>query len=89
MYFLWLSTFRYTVFATHMDSLAELATIYPNVKVLHFYVDIRDNRLDFKVLSVFLSYEFETLGTAAECYIVLISFNCEMEPYMFHIMAFY
>ncbi|CAB78741.1 hypothetical protein [Arabidopsis thaliana] len=58
---------RYTVFATHMDSLAELATIYPNVKVLHFYVDIRDNRLDFKVLSVFLSYEFETLGTAAEC----------------------
>ncbi|CAN8324945.1 unnamed protein product [Cochlearia groenlandica] len=38
----------YTVFATHMDSLAELATIYPNVKVLHFFVDIRDNRLDFK-----------------------------------------
>lgn len=42
-----------------MDSLAELATIYPNVKVLHFYVDIRDNRLDFKVLSAFLSYGFE------------------------------
>ncbi|KAL0854879.1 hypothetical protein Bca101_060031 [Brassica carinata] len=43
-----LSLKAYTVFATHMDSLAELATIYPNVKVLHFYVDIRDNRLDFK-----------------------------------------
>ncbi|KAF8098214.1 hypothetical protein N665_0271s0031 [Sinapis alba] len=43
-----LSLKAYTVFATHMDSLAELAAIYPNVKVLHFYVDIRDNRLDFK-----------------------------------------
>ncbi|CAH8337856.1 unnamed protein product [Eruca vesicaria subsp. sativa] len=43
-----LSLKAYTVFATHMDSLAELGTIYPNVKVLHFYVDIRDNRLDFK-----------------------------------------
>ncbi|CDY59530.1 BnaCnng35120D [Brassica napus] len=43
-----LSLKAYTVFATHMDSLAELATIYPNVKVLHFHVDIRDNRLDFK-----------------------------------------
>lgn len=72
-----------------MDSLAELATIYPNVKVLHFYVDIRDNRLDFKVLSAFLSYEFKILNIAAKCYISLISFNCEMEHYMFHTMAFY
>ncbi|XP_010538470.1 PREDICTED: DNA mismatch repair protein MSH4 [Tarenaya hassleriana] len=43
-----LSLKAYTVFATHMDNLSELATIYPNVKVLHFYVDIGNNRLDFK-----------------------------------------
>ncbi|KAJ8775272.1 hypothetical protein K2173_020276 [Erythroxylum novogranatense] len=38
----------YTIFATHMENLSELATIYPNVKILHFHVDIRNNRLDFK-----------------------------------------
>ncbi|KAK3224925.1 hypothetical protein Dsin_004787 [Dipteronia sinensis] len=38
----------YTIFATHMENLTELATIYPNVKILHFYVDLRNNRLDFK-----------------------------------------
>ncbi|KAK3005427.1 hypothetical protein RJ639_017105 [Escallonia herrerae] len=38
----------YTIFATHMENLSELATIYPNVKVLHFHVDINNNRLDFK-----------------------------------------
>ncbi|CAN1259002.1 DNA mismatch repair protein MSH4 [Linum perenne] len=43
-----LKLFRYTIFATHMENLAELAVIYPNVKILHFDVDIRNNRLDFK-----------------------------------------
>uniref|UniRef100_A0A0E0LKR4 DNA mismatch repair proteins mutS family domain-containing protein n=1 Tax=Oryza punctata TaxID=4537 RepID=A0A0E0LKR4_ORYPU len=43
-----LSTEAYTVFATHMESLSELATIYPNVKILHFEVDLRNDRLDFK-----------------------------------------
>ncbi|XP_010055480.2 DNA mismatch repair protein MSH4 [Eucalyptus grandis] len=43
-----LSVKAYTIFATHMESLSELATIYPNVKVLHFHVDINCNRLDFK-----------------------------------------
>ncbi|XP_031741354.1 DNA mismatch repair protein MSH4 isoform X1 [Cucumis sativus] len=38
----------YTIFATHMEGLSELATIYPNVKILHFHVDIRNHRLDFK-----------------------------------------
>ncbi|XP_020084486.1 DNA mismatch repair protein MSH4 isoform X2 [Ananas comosus] len=38
----------YTIFATHMEGLSELATIYPNVKILHFEVDLRNNRLDFK-----------------------------------------
>ncbi|KAF5477515.1 hypothetical protein F2P56_004148 [Juglans regia] len=38
----------YTIFATHMENLSELATIYPNVKILHFQVDIRNNRLDFQ-----------------------------------------
>lgn len=42
--------FRYTIFATHMENLSELATIYPNVKILHFDVDIRNSRLDFKVI---------------------------------------
>lgn len=40
---------RYTVFATHMESLSELATMYPNVNILHFEVDLRNDRLDFKV----------------------------------------
>ncbi|CAN1174649.1 DNA mismatch repair protein MSH4 [Linum perenne] len=43
-----LSLKAYTIFATHMENLAELAVIYPNVKILHFDVDIRNNRLDFK-----------------------------------------
>ncbi|PON43174.1 DNA mismatch repair [Parasponia andersonii] len=43
-----LSLKAYTIFATHMDNLSELATIYPNVKILHFNVDIKKNRLDFK-----------------------------------------
>ncbi|XP_044487299.1 DNA mismatch repair protein MSH4 [Mangifera indica] len=43
-----LSLKAYTIFATHMENLSELATMYPNVKVVHFYVDIRNNRLDFK-----------------------------------------
>lgn len=43
-----LSLTAYTIFATHMEKLSELATIYPNVKILHFDVDVRNNRLDFK-----------------------------------------
>ncbi|GJQ96513.1 DNA mismatch repair protein MSH4 [Tanacetum coccineum] len=38
----------YTIFATHMENLSELATIYPNVKILHFDVEVKNNRLDFK-----------------------------------------
>lgn len=43
-----LSLKAYTIFATHMENLCELATIYPNVKILHFHVNIKNNRLDFK-----------------------------------------
>ncbi|TYI52430.1 hypothetical protein E1A91_D12G247600v1 [Gossypium mustelinum] len=43
-----LSLNAYTIFATHMENLSKLATIYPNVKILYFYVDIRNSRLDFK-----------------------------------------
>uniref|UniRef100_N1QSN2 MutS protein-4-like protein n=1 Tax=Aegilops tauschii TaxID=37682 RepID=N1QSN2_AEGTA len=43
-----LSLKGYTVFATHMEGLSELATMYPNVKVLHFEVDLRNGLLDFK-----------------------------------------
>ncbi|KAG0452722.1 hypothetical protein HPP92_025386 [Vanilla planifolia] len=43
-----LSLKAYTVFATHMEALSEMATLYPNVKVLHFEVDLRNNHLDFK-----------------------------------------
>ncbi|XP_022851463.1 DNA mismatch repair protein MSH4-like [Olea europaea var. sylvestris] len=39
---------RYTIFATHMENLSELATIYPNLKILHFHVDIKNSRMDFK-----------------------------------------
>ncbi|XP_077235396.1 MUTS-like protein 4 isoform X2 [Tasmannia lanceolata] len=43
-----LSLKAYTIFATHMENLAELASMYPNVKILHFEVDVNNNRLDFK-----------------------------------------
>ncbi|XP_074331635.1 DNA mismatch repair protein MSH4 isoform X2 [Apium graveolens] len=43
-----LSLKAYTIFATHMENLSELATVYPNVKILHFHVDVKNNRLDFK-----------------------------------------
>jgi DNA mismatch repair protein MSH4 len=33
-----------------MERLSELASIYPNVKVCHFQVNVRDNRMDFKFL---------------------------------------
>ncbi|KAL2518149.1 DNA mismatch repair protein MSH4 [Abeliophyllum distichum] len=38
----------YTIFATHIKNLSELATIYPNLKILHFHVDVKNNRMDFK-----------------------------------------
>ncbi|KAK7406282.1 hypothetical protein VNO78_07905 [Psophocarpus tetragonolobus] len=43
-----LSLKAYTIFATHMENISELATIYPNVKILHFHVDLKNNHLDFK-----------------------------------------
>ncbi|XP_043716214.1 DNA mismatch repair protein MSH4 isoform X4 [Telopea speciosissima] len=43
-----LSLKAYTIFATHMENLSELATIYPNVKILHFDVDVQNKRLEFK-----------------------------------------
>ncbi|XP_011001455.1 PREDICTED: DNA mismatch repair protein MSH4-like isoform X1 [Populus euphratica] len=43
-----LSLKAYSLFATHMENLSELATIYPNVRIVHFHVDIKNNRLDFK-----------------------------------------
>ncbi|CAA0823128.1 DNA mismatch repair protein MSH4 [Striga hermonthica] len=38
----------YTIFATHMENLSELATIYPNVKIVHFDVEVKNKRMDFK-----------------------------------------
>nr|GMC53337.1 DNA mismatch repair protein MSH4 [Ipomoea batatas] len=38
----------YTIFATHMENLSELAIIYPNVKILHFYVEVKNNWMNFK-----------------------------------------
>ena len=35
-----------------MENLSELATIYPNVNILHFHVEVKNNRLDFKVVHV-------------------------------------
>ncbi|KAF7828437.1 DNA mismatch repair protein MSH4 isoform X1 [Senna tora] len=43
-----LSLKAYTIFATHMENLSELATVYPNVKILHFHVDLKNSHLDFK-----------------------------------------
>ncbi|KAL7123430.1 hypothetical protein ACP275_01G104000 [Erythranthe tilingii] len=40
----------YTIFATHMENLSQLVTIYPNVKIVHFDVDIKNKRMDFKFL---------------------------------------
>ncbi|KAI9076551.1 hypothetical protein K1719_041537 [Acacia pycnantha] len=43
-----LSLKAYTILATHMENLSELATVYPNVKILHFHVDLKNSHLDFK-----------------------------------------
>ncbi|XP_054823415.1 DNA mismatch repair protein MSH4 isoform X2 [Prosopis cineraria] len=43
-----LSLKAYTIFATHMENLSELATVYPNVKILHFHVDLKNSHIDFK-----------------------------------------
>ncbi|KAI4377917.1 hypothetical protein MLD38_015473 [Melastoma candidum] len=43
-----LSLKAYTIFATHMENLSELSSIYPNIKILHFEVNIRGKHLDFK-----------------------------------------
>ncbi|KAE9596763.1 putative flavonoid 3',5'-hydroxylase [Lupinus albus] len=45
-----LSLKAYTIFATHMENLSQLAPIYPNVKILHFHVDLKNNHIDFKVV---------------------------------------
>lgn len=50
-----------------MENLSELAIIYPNVKLLHFHVDIRNNRLDFKV-------EYQTLFCFCLCFSSLFVF---------------
>jgi DNA mismatch repair protein MSH4 len=34
-----------------MEGLSELSTMYPNVKIFHFDVDLRNDRLNFKVAS--------------------------------------
>ncbi|KAG6788752.1 hypothetical protein POTOM_004829 [Populus tomentosa] len=47
-----LSLKAYSIFATHMENLSELATIYPNARIVHFHVDIKSNRLDFKVFQL-------------------------------------
>ncbi|CAJ1928563.1 unnamed protein product [Sphenostylis stenocarpa] len=47
-----LSLKAYTIFATHMENISELVTLYPNVKILHFHVDLKNNHLDFKVFQL-------------------------------------
>lgn len=79
-----------------MENLSELATIYPNVKILHFHVDIRNNRLDFKVeISGFLFFysSFFTLLflflPLTGSLIYLLSLNSRMVQDMYHIMVYY
>uniref|UniRef100_A0A0A8XX61 MSH4 n=1 Tax=Arundo donax TaxID=35708 RepID=A0A0A8XX61_ARUDO len=43
-----LSVKAYTIFATHMEGLSGLPTMYPNVMIVHFEVEVRNDRLDFK-----------------------------------------
>ncbi|EPS66790.1 hypothetical protein M569_07983, partial [Genlisea aurea] len=45
-----LATKSCTIFATHMESLSELAIFYPNVKIVHFDVEIKNKGMDFKFL---------------------------------------
>eukprot|EP00897_Mesotaenium_endlicherianum_P005294 jgi/Mesen1/4793/ME000243S03968 len=43
-----LSMQAHVIFATHVQRLAELSSIYPNVKVCYFSVGVERKRLDFK-----------------------------------------
>nr|XP_024357253.1 DNA mismatch repair protein MSH4-like isoform X5 [Physcomitrium patens]XP_024357262.1 DNA mismatch repair protein MSH4-like isoform X5 [Physcomitrium patens] len=45
-----LSFKAYVLFATHMQRLTELSSVYPNVRVCYFDASILNNRLDFKFL---------------------------------------
>ncbi|KAG0569176.1 hypothetical protein KC19_6G071200 [Ceratodon purpureus] len=45
-----LSFKAYVLFATHMQRLTELSSVYPNVRICYFDVSILNNRLDFKFL---------------------------------------
>lgn len=75
------SFFRYTIFASHMENISELATIYPNVKILHFHVDLKNNHLDFKVLFLYTFKKKMILSTilfgqlSASCISAFYSFN--------------
>lgn len=91
--------FRYTIFATHMENLSELVTVYPNVKILHFDVDIKNNRLDFKV--GFFRFDSKILSLESWFFAILFYFyffqeshvlcssNSRKDQDMFPIMGFY
>lgn len=82
---------RYTIFATHMEGLSEMATIYPNVKILHFEVDLRNNRLDFKVTIWQFNFikNFMMTPFCVPNLLLVISSISRMVHAMCHIMAFF
>lgn len=41
--------YRYVLFATHFKRMGELASIYPNVKVCYFSVEVQNERLKYEV----------------------------------------
>lgn len=61
-----------------MENLSELAPIYPNVKILHFHVDIRNNRLDFKVGYLFFFFLDEIQVRISEFALIfsILAFLC-------------
>lgn len=73
-----------------MENLSELVTIYPNVKILHFDVDIKNNRLEFKVVFLLFFHSMHFIRVYfAESLAFSPSFNWRMGRDMFHTMAFY
>eukprot|EP00850_Spirogloea_muscicola_P010194 SM000059S18671 [mRNA] locus=s59:346470:352381:+ [translate_table: standard] len=52
----------YTILTTHMQRMAEMSSIYPNVKVCYFSVDIVDGRLEYKASQVDTSLQWQIIS---------------------------
>lgn len=71
--------FSYTIFATHMEKLSQVASIYPNVKILHFNVEVKNNRLDFKVNLMYVCMYYQQQQQQINMLLIMIWIPLQFE----------